>query len=814
MGVIRVTAPLFCFVNLERGYSDMKMNKWILAGTALTGVFAAHGAFAQSTGTQALEEVKEIVVKGNRVRNIGGLAVDQTVTKTRSSITEAFIDKQGPGSILESINLLPGVNFSDQSASGSVGGDITLRGFDQQRIAFMLDGMPLNDTGNYAYYPTMNPDSEIYSKVDVNLGTTDVDSPTASAGGGTINYQTRRPDNKFGVFVKGTFGTNDYSRQYVRLDTGEVGPWGTTAFVTVSNLNATKFKGLGTEDRKQINGRIYQPLGNGDFASVAFYYNETRNNAMYNISRSRLTQGFWSDDYAATIDPVLSNATSSGTTGFYGYRINPTDNGNIRAQFKKHLTENLVLTVDPSFQYTLADGGTQVSTLNETTGVLSAASSFAWGELVGFDANKDGKLSTYNVFSPSVTKTRRVTVNSSLIWYINPENTLRFAYTYDRGNHRQTGRYSFLEGGNWIGDVFSEDSSLWIYGKNGQEIQKRNRQSYANLNQFAVTYGGSYFEDKLKFDLGVRVPKFERELNNYCYQTSSSVAYCSNVPVTLVTTGTPAQIQAKKPTAWTVSYDKVLPNFGVSYKLDDKQTIYTSYAETISAPRTDSLYDRLDITIDPELSRTADIGYRYSSSMVSGSIALWRTKFQHRVETAWDVDLGASVATDVGSAKMEGINAEIGFKPVEGLDIYASGSYTDTEMLNDVKFGASATQINLVKGKKLGKVPSLMYALNVDYETGNWDFSVNGKYTGKRYASLQNIENAPGYTVWNANIRYNLNNISVLKDAYIQMNVKNLFNEKYISAISTGNVFSDTASTSFYWVGAPITTLFTIGTKF
>ncbi|MDC7684778.1 TonB-dependent receptor [Asticcacaulis sp. BYS171W] len=792
------------------------MNKsWILAGTALTTLFAAHGAMAQSTGTQTVEEVQDVVVKGQRNRNIGGLAVDQTVTKTRSSITEEFIEKQGPGSILEAINLLPGVNFSDQTASGSVGGDITLRGFDQQRIAFLLDGMPLNDTGNYAYYPTMNPDSEIYSKVDVNLGTTDVDSPTASAGGGTINYQTRRPDKEFGVFVKGTFGTNEYAREYVRVDTGEIGPWGTTAFVAASNLNANKFKGVGTEDRMQVNGRIYQPLGDGDFASVAFYYNETRNNNMYNISRSRLMSGFWSDDYAATIDPVLANATSSGITGFYGYRINPTDNGNIRGQFKKHLTENLVLTVDPSFQYTLADGGTQVTTINETTGVLSASSSFAWGELVGYDANKDGKLSTYNVFSPSVTKTRRVTVNSSLIWYINPQNTLRFAYTYDRGNHRQTGRYSLLEGGNWIGDPFSEESSLWLKGKNGEEIQKRNRQSYANLNQFAITYGGSYFESKLKFDLGVRVPKFERELNNYCYQTSSSVAYCANVvPVTPITTGTPTTIQAKKPTSWTVSYDKVLPNAGISYKLSDHQTVYASYAETISAPRTDSLYDRLDITIEPETSSTTDIGYRYSSPLVSGSIALWKTDFEHRVETAWDESIGASVATDVGAAKMEGINAELGFRPVEGLDIYTSASYTDTEMLNDVKFGASATQVNLVKGKKLGKIPSLMYAVNVNYETGAWDFSVTGKYTGKRYASLQNIENAPGYTVWNANVRYSVGDFGPMKNTYVQMNVKNLFNEKYMSAISTGNVFSDTASTSFYWVGAPITTLFTIGTKF
>jgi iron complex outermembrane recepter protein len=791
----------------------MKFTRTVfLASSAMAALFTTHSALAQSTGTQVLEE--EVIVKGTVKRSIGGLAVDQSVTKTRSSVTEDFIAKQAPGSILDSINLLPGVNFTDQDATGSVGGDITLRGYDQQRIAFMLDGMPLNDTGNYAYYPTMNPDSEIYSRVDVNLGTTDVDSPTASAGGGTITYLTRKPDDKFGVEVKGTFGSRDYQREYVRVDTGTFGPWGTSAFITASNLSADQFKGVGSADRKQVNGRIYQPLGNGDFASLAFYYNETRNNAIYNSSLATLNGGNWSEAYAATPSSTLATAISSGAVGYYGYRINPTNNGNIRLQFKKHLTDKLVLTVDPSFQYTLADGGTQVSTLNETNGTISTistATAYQWGELKGYDANKDGVLSSYNIFSPSVTATRRYTVNSSLIWYLNAHNTLRLAYTYDHGIHRQTGRISFLENNLYIGDVFAQDSSSWLYGKNGEAIQKRNRKSYANLNQLAVTYAGSFLDNRLKVDAGVRLPQFERELNNYCYQISSSTAFCSASPVTVpTTTGTVTQITAKAPSSWTVKYDKALPNLGASYKIADHQTLYTSYAETISAPRTDSLYDRLSLDLQPEISKTIDLGYRYTTPQLSGSVALWKTDFEHRVETAWDEDIGASVATDVGKARMKGINAEIGYTPVEGLDLYASSSYTDTEMLENVYY--TATAYNPTKGKQLGKVPRLMNAVSVSYEKGPWDFGVNGKYTGKRYASLANVESAAGYTLWNANIGYDVGKIGPAKDVYLRMNVKNLFNKKYISAISTGNVLYD--SGNYYWVGAPITTMFTLDTKF
>ena len=40
-------------------------------------------------------------------------------------------------------------------------------------------------------------------EVNVNLGTTDVDSPTASAAGGTVNYRTIVPDEELGAMRLG-----------------------------------------------------------------------------------------------------------------------------------------------------------------------------------------------------------------------------------------------------------------------------------------------------------------------------------------------------------------------------------------------------------------------------------------------------------------------------------------------------------------------------------------------------------------------------------------------------------------------------------
>jgi iron complex outermembrane receptor protein len=230
----------------------------------------------------------------------------------------------------------------------------------------------------------------------------------------------------------------------------------------------------------------------------------------------------------------------------------------------------------------------------------------------------------------------------------------------------------------------------------------------------------------------------------------------------------------------------------------------------ISAPRTDSLYDTNVPDLHPEESQTTDLGYRYSSPLISASASLWKTEFQHRIETGWDEDLQLSIATDVGNARMTGANAEIGVRPFKGLSLYGSASYTKTEMLNNYYY--SATGYDPTLGKQLGKVPRLMYAFDADYKTGDWQFGLNGKYTGLRYASLANGDFAPAYTLWNAMVKYSLGKVGPLKKSYLMLNVKNLFDVKYKSQIYSGNAFYD--SGNYYYPGQSRSTMLTLDTQF
>ncbi|CAN0503363.1 unnamed protein product, partial [Phaeothamnion confervicola] len=155
----------------------------------------------------------------------------------------------------------------------------------------------------------------------------------------------------------------------------------------------------------------------------------------------------------------------------------------------------------------------------------------------------------------------------------------------------------------------------------GTNLRGRDRYSVAILSQLAVEYRGQFLDDKVLVSIGVRAPFFKRELNQLCYsQNGSSNVLCTtqtpNAPLANgnVTFGASAT-QYIPPYATTKEYEDVLPNVGVSWNFAENQFVYASYAEGLSAPRTDNLYTPLRLAsgaivlpgAEPETTKTFDL---------------------------------------------------------------------------------------------------------------------------------------------------------------------------------------------------------------
>jgi iron complex outermembrane receptor protein len=827
----------------------LRLNRALCASTALaTGLLLASGALAQSTGSATVDEL--VVTGSSGPRSLEGI-IEQTGPKTRTTIDQTYIAKQMPGqTIAASLNVVPGYNFTNNDAFGNSGGNIRLRSFDGARISLQWDGMQLNDSGNYAIFTNQVADSEIISSADVSQGSTDVDSPTASATGGAINFRTKVPDREMGGHINLQAGSLNYLRGFAEYDTGEIGPWGTRAFIAGSYTDYDKFRGKGELKKTQFNARIYQPIrDNGDFFSVAFHYNKNRNNSYFNPTQAQYyAQGYkFDNDFSCTRPtPVAGTAQNEATqstivnslgnivnnttcSSYYNTRINPSNTGNVRVQLKYHLLDNVILTFDPNFQYVLANGG-GFSTISETDNRLKGA---AGPTSVGRDLNGDGDtLDTVAEYSPNNTNTRRYGLNTSLIWDINESNHIRVAYSHDEAHHRQTSEWSPYDAQLNPLSVFAgkDGHGPTVATNDGSFLRGRDRYSVATLNQFAAEYFGRFMDDKIEVRAGLRAPYFKRELNQFCYsQNGSSNVLCTTQPIATTLANGNVQFtgntnQYIKPYSKTLKYDKLLPNVGATFRFDDHNSVYATYTKGFSSPRTDNLYtvtrapdgSLQNPGVEPELTDTIDVGYRYSASNVQLTAAVFKTKFKNRIASSFDQVLTVFIDRNIGDADITGVDLGVVWQATDALSYTGTLSYLDSEVKSDSPL--SGGLFLPIKGKKIVETPEWQ-----SFNRVQWDMTelitggVQMKYVGKRYSTDVNDQVAKAYTTWDADLRVKLPYWGGDR-VYLQANVTNLTDEKYFGSISTQtNSIALPGSAAFqptYALGSPRTYQFSVHVDF
>ena len=893
-------------------------------------------AFAQSTGTQDFEKKEEaIVVTGTRAQQVGGV-VSPDSSKAKAVLTQEYIARQNPGqTVLDTINAVPGVSFQNNDAYGSSGGTLNIRGFDSSRISLTFDGIPLNDSGNYAIFSNQQIDPELIDQVNVNLGTTDVDSPTASAVGGTVNLRTRLPLKEFGGQVVGSLGQFDFRRIFAVIDTGEIGPWGTRSYFAVSTAkNENPFNNYSKVDKQQYNAKIYQPLGsNGDFISVAGNYNQNRNNFFGSLplrtDRTRLVGSTFNNvtgittpggytipagtilprivggqannrfptsrdereyniNYPCQTDtpqagvadtPALSTTPDGGPDINQDYgscgtefdrRYNPSNTGNIKAQSRFTLTDALTLTIDPSFQTVKANGGGSV-TLREFgydinpalvgTTARSNCSTTPNGPAVnciggyfggspyagGRDLNGDGDaLDQLTAIAPSQTRTKRYGVIAGLRWALNDDHVFRLSYTLDHADHRQTGEVGLVDRNGEPFDVFPVNDGINTVA--GIPLQKRDRQSYAILNQVSGEYRGEFFDDRLTLTAGLRAPFFTRKLDNNCFTSSAGgfvecsggnaaldAVIAANNPYTYTpATGTTAAsvLGFAPPGKRTLKYNALLPNIGVVYDLTPRISAFANYAKGLSVPSTDNLYNSFfypegtsQAKPKSETTDSFDGGLRYRSRSIQAQLSVWHTSFKNRSASAYDPELNATVFRNLGSVEKYGVDGSFAYSPIPQFTLYTFGSWNKSKIKDNIQTGllpvgvtcdtVDPTSLNglrncaFTSGNRESGTPKYTYGFSALGSVGPFDLGVTAKRTGPRTifdngAPVFNGDigvfaptagrtvqqevfgsEAPAYWLVNLDARFNMKFIG-LKDTFFQLNVYNLFDKFYVGGFGGG----------------------------
>jgi len=159
--------------------------------------------------------LSEVVVMG-----VADLAKDRQTPVAVSTIRAAEIqEKLGNQEFPEILNTTPSI-YATKQGGGFGDSRITIRGFDTQNSAVMINGIPVNDMENgQVYWSNWAGLSDVTTAIQVQRGLGSSKLAVSSVGG-TINVVTRSSQMSEGGMVKASVGNDGYIKTLASYNTG------------------------------------------------------------------------------------------------------------------------------------------------------------------------------------------------------------------------------------------------------------------------------------------------------------------------------------------------------------------------------------------------------------------------------------------------------------------------------------------------------------------------------------------------------------------------------------------------------------------
>ena len=164
------------------------------------------------------EELTGIVITGNTLLDI---AKERKTPVAVSTIRAAeIVNKLGNQEFPELLKKTPSV-YATKSGGGYGDSKINIRGFGNENIAVMINGMPINDMENgRVYWSNWAGISDVTSSMQVQRGLGASKIAIASVGG-TINIVTRAADMTEGGLVSATLANDGFYKGLAAYNTGK-----------------------------------------------------------------------------------------------------------------------------------------------------------------------------------------------------------------------------------------------------------------------------------------------------------------------------------------------------------------------------------------------------------------------------------------------------------------------------------------------------------------------------------------------------------------------------------------------------------------
>lgn len=727
---------------------------------AIAALFAASPAFSADT------TLPEVVVSG--VSAEPKLLVSEPQPTPKSSVTKAGLDLLGgpaQTSIYAPLSLMPSVVVESPDPYGlSPTRNINIRGKSDFHVTRNVEGLPLAGiVGGTDLF-----DLENVGQIDIYRGGLAANQGLGiSNASGAVDQRLLAPQAGFGVLGKQAFGSFDFHRTFVRLDSGSLNESGTKFFISGSTAGTDKWKGDGNETRDNAMLGVSQQIGERLKVDLDLVYNKFKGNTYRSLT--------------------YAQAQDLGANYKYDYNTSLTGNAATNVNYYKF---NRV-------EY-------------ETYAAL---------------ANINFKLSEGHQFviKPYYWKNDGVqySANGANVQQWNQKNDNYGAVLEYQGHYGST---TDVVAGYWLQSMEPPppptDQTKYSVAANGN-LTFAGWATLAKIDRYVVnspyiqvteTLGKTLLSGGVRYmDLGAP--------NMQYYKTAG----LPNVPYDQVwgynpVADTNAVVAAKH-------YREFLPNVGIRQELSPAWSASASYGRKFGRPdwgpqasnyisneaaflakgiTLQSLVDR----VKPELSDQIDLSSRYQNAGLTIVPTIFFAKNRNRQVQVIDPALGGTLSYYQGTAKTTqyGVELEVAYEINNSWSIFGSGTLA-SETYDDDTPTLSGGASMATKGKQIPNAPRTMLKGGGIYRFGDISLAPIVRYVGQRYGDSAQTQPVGSYTVVDFNAGYNLS-----RDVRVELSALNLFDRHYISQISA-NDFSLNGATAYY-ASAPRTVVMTVSAKF
>lgn len=720
--------------------------------------------FELSPNSQTLNEVLVVNSLTSPVKRAGeSLYTGTAITKNGLSL----IGMSAKTSVYSSLQFVPQIMVSSADAYGLSEKEIRNRG-----VRSLFGGLTVEGVPNYGIMPIGARDyiydMENMEQVSVFSGAVPSDLGLATGSRGCVIELTyKRPQDEQSINISQAFGSNQFSRSFIRFDSGEISK-NLKAFGSYSYTTANKWKGEGKLATRHTIGLGLTHKASSFFQWELFAnFNDLDRHQFRPLSydlASNLNKNFDLD-----FDSELSSVPSEALN-YYDYNKGNYINKDVLliANFFKNDAIRL------SFKTYYSD---EKANYKNTI--------FFSGRNLQQDRQRD--ISRYG-FIPSIQGKINKTSYSVAYW----------------------------------GEVFDNNVYIWNNALTPNGLQPRGYSFYT------VPNGKGYiYSPFAKVSLTLGKLSLQSGLKYFYFQESSALRYRSLPDDPFTLSDTPeADLKTDK-----ITNQVWLPSLGIGYAFNDSLKLYLNYGRNYMRPymyvptislylqnretfllqglTLQSIYDNWKM----ETSHNFDLGLQLDSKTIKFYPTVYFSKHQNVLTSLYDEDTQTNYYRNAGSVNSYGLNIETYYAPFKNWLLYINPAYTKIYYPDNIlrTTGSGTTEIELADNQ-LPATPIVSGKAGIRFTNEFMDISLNGEFIGKRYGDATNIEEIPSYFLLNSNLRFFNYSYSFFKHLEGSLELKNILNEKYISVINVNDDSSNGEAS--YLTGFPRTLIVSINIIF